>query len=174
MTIKNILPGGSMFEISMLVLFDTMIMPLAERALLPIRILHGMQIWNKEKNMNFRNCDGGLVADRIIQVIIENKQRLTDIDGAIGDGDHGINMSKGMHVAEEALKDTTYGMSKGLQVIQEALMNKIGGSMGPLYGMVFKGFVDASKKRMSLPGGSENMLEKVEKPSNHNRCCRRG
>ena len=31
MTIKkNILPGGSMFEISMLVLFDTMIMPLAE------------------------------------------------------------------------------------------------------------------------------------------------
>ena len=74
--------------------------------------------------MNFRNCDGGLVADRIIQVIIENKQRLTDIDGAIGDGDHGINMSKGMHVAEEALKDTTYGMSKGLQVIQEALRGR--------------------------------------------------
>ena len=31
--------------------------------------------------MNFRNCDGGLVADRIIQVIIENKQRLTDYTG---------------------------------------------------------------------------------------------
>ena len=126
--------------------------------------------------MNFRNCDGGLVADRIIQVIIENKQRLTDIDGAIGDGDHGINMSKGMHVAEEALKDTTYGMSKGLQVIQEALMNKIGGSVGPLYGMVFKGFVDASKKReCHYRGGSEKHAGKsVEKPSNHNRCCRRG
>ena len=112
--------------------------------------------------MNFRNCDGGLVADRIIQVIIENKQRLTDIDGAIGDGDHGINMSKGMHVAEEALKDTTYGMSKGLQVIQEALMNKIGGSMGPLYGMVFKGFVDASKKENVITGEVvKNMLEKA-------------
>ena len=114
--------------------------------------------------MNFRNCDGGLVADRIIQVIIENKQRLTDIDGAIGDGDHGINMSKGMHVAEEALKDTTYGMSKGLQVIQEALMNKIGGSMGPLYGMVFKGFVDASKKENVITGEVvKNMLEKALK-----------
>ncbi|MBQ3975947.1 MAG: dihydroxyacetone kinase subunit L, partial [Bacteroidales bacterium] len=38
---------------------------------------------------------GSLIVDRLILAIQENKQYLSDIDGAIGDGDHGINMNKG-------------------------------------------------------------------------------
>lgn len=69
-----------------------------------------------------------------------------------------------MYVAEKALEDTMYGMSKSLQVTQEALMNKIGGSMGPLYGMMFKGFMDTSKKENVIIGGVvKSMLEKALK-----------
>lgn len=103
--------------------------------------------------MGFRNEDAGSVADEIIRIIQENKEYLSDIDGVIGDGDHGINMNKGMHYAQISLqKRGTYTMSTGLEEIQIALMNKIGGSMGPLYGMIFHGFVSASKKEEIIDG----------------------
>ena len=38
----------------------------------------------------FKNNDGAVIVDRMIIVIQEKKQYLSDIDGAIGDGDHGI------------------------------------------------------------------------------------
>lgn len=95
--------------------------------------------------MSFENKNGGMITDAIILAIHENKQYLSNIDGAIGDGDHGINMSKGMSIAQQELLGKEYSMSEGLKVIQNALMNKIGGSMGPLYGMVFRGFVSASQ-----------------------------
>lgn len=115
--------------------------------------------------MSFRNEDAGSVADEIIRVIQEHKQYLSDIDGAIGDGDHGINMSKGMHYAQIALQEAgEYTMSAGLEEIQKALMNKIGGSMGPLYGMIFRGFVVASRKEAIIDGTVvENMLDKAYK-----------
>ena len=46
---------------------------------------------------------GIAVVDRLISAIQENKQYLSDIDGAIGDGDHGINMNKGFSLCREAL-----------------------------------------------------------------------
>ena len=52
----------------------------------------------------FSNKDGALVMDRMISAIQENKQYLSDIDGAIADGDHGINMNKGFSMTREALE----------------------------------------------------------------------
>ena len=46
---------------------------------------------------------GILAVDRIILAIQENKQYLSDIDGAIGDGDHGINMNKGFTLCREEI-----------------------------------------------------------------------
>ncbi len=43
----------------------------------------------------FTNEAGSVITDKLITVIQENKQYLSDIDGLIGDGDHGINMNKG-------------------------------------------------------------------------------
>lgn len=113
--------------------------------------------------MSFYNKDAGRIADQIILIIQENKQYLSEIDGAIGDGDHGINMSKGMHIAQDQLLlRKHYSMSEGLEEIQKALMNKIGGSMGPLYGMVFRGFVTASKNEAVIDGSIfANMLSKA-------------
>ena len=83
---------------------------------------------------------GSLVVDRLILAIQDNKQYLSDIDGAIGDGDHGINMNKGFTLCREALDKQPGGFSYGLKTLGKILMMKIGGSMGPLYGKFFLSF----------------------------------
>ncbi|MBO4657110.1 MAG: dihydroxyacetone kinase subunit L [Bacteroidales bacterium] len=80
---------------------------------------------------------GSLVIDRLITAIQENKQYLSDIDGAIGDGDHGINMNKGFTLCREALDKQPGDFTYGLKILGKILMMKIGGSMGPLYGKFF-------------------------------------
>jgi len=86
----------------------------------------------------FKNSDGIIVVDRMILVIRENKQYLSDIDGAIGDGDHGVNMNKGFSMTREALDKDPGDLSHGLKTLAKILMMRIGGSMGPLYGTIFK------------------------------------
>jgi dihydroxyacetone kinase-like protein len=83
--------------------------------------------------------EGILVLDNIIKVIQENKQYLSDIDGAIADGDHGINMNKGFSMCREELDRNPGDLPHGLNLLSRVLMMKIGGSMGPLYGKFFKG-----------------------------------
>jgi dihydroxyacetone kinase-like protein len=86
----------------------------------------------------FSNVAGAVVVDRMILAIQEHKQYLSDIDGAIGDGDHGINMNKGFTLTREALDGEPGNMSHGLNTLARILMTRIGGSMGPLYGKIFK------------------------------------
>ena len=86
---------------------------------------------------SFSQEEGSIIVDRLILVIQENKQYLSDIDGAIGDGDHGINMNKGFTLCREALDKQSGNLSYGLKTLGKILMMKIGGSMGPLYGKLF-------------------------------------
>lgn len=91
----------------------------------------------------FLNKDALSVAYNVIDVIIANKQRLSDIDGETGDGDHGINMSKGFSLAKERL-DPTMNFADSMSVISDTLLQEIGGSMGPLYGVMFDAFSDVT------------------------------
>ena len=59
------------------------------------------------------------------------------MDGLIGDGDHGMNMNKGFTLYEEQLGDQDTSLSDGLFDLGSVLLNKIGGSMGPIYGTIF-------------------------------------
>lgn len=86
----------------------------------------------------FSNSNGAVIVDNLILVIQKNKQYLSDIDGLIGDGDHGINMNKGFTLCREELDKNPGNMSYGLKTLSKILMLKIGGSMGPLYGKFFK------------------------------------
>ena len=79
---------------------------------------------------------GGLVLD-LAAAINENRAWLSEIDGAIGDGDHGINMSKGFSQAVAKLGDASGGLAAALQSLGDTLLSGIGGSMGPLYGSFF-------------------------------------
>ena len=86
----------------------------------------------------FTNSAGSVITDKLILAIQENKQYLSDIDGLIGDGDHGINMNKGFTMCREELDKYPGDLSYSLKVLAKILMMKIGGSMGPLYGKFFK------------------------------------
>ena len=72
------------------------------------------------------------------QTYAENKQLLTDLDAAIGDADHGINMDRGFSAVktELAAKDPP-DLSSTLQLAATVLIRTVGGAAGPLYGTVF-------------------------------------
>jgi phosphoenolpyruvate---glycerone phosphotransferase subunit DhaL len=73
----------------------------------------------------------------LVETIETNRGYLSEIDGAIGDGDHGINMSKGFALAKTRLAEQTISVSDGLALIGKTLMTEIGGAMGPIYGTFF-------------------------------------
>ncbi len=86
----------------------------------------------------FNLVEGAVVVDDLIVAIQANKQYLSDIDGLIGDGDHGINMNKGFTLCREALDASPGDLVYALNTLSKILLMKIGGSMGPLYGKFFK------------------------------------
>ena len=88
--------------------------------------------------MIFKNSTSGVIVDNLITTIQNNRDYLSEIDGKIGDGDHGINMNKGFAMCREKLTGKSYSFSEGLKILSETLMDDIGGSMGPLYGVFFE------------------------------------
>ncbi|MDR1944166.1 MAG: dihydroxyacetone kinase subunit L [Synergistaceae bacterium] len=71
-------------------------------------------------------------------VIEEKKDYLTELDSAIGDADHGINMNRGMKRVMEKTRDKEYGDFGGLyRDVAMTVMSAVGGSAGPLYGTFF-------------------------------------
>ncbi len=92
--------------------------------------------------MKFTNEEGKKIVLGIIKSIQDNKEYLSEIDGAIGDGDHGINMSKGATIAQSDVENSK-NLTEALGILSKVLMNKIGGSMGPLYGSIFMGMQEA-------------------------------
>lgn len=90
---------------------------------------------------SIENQGAGDIIREIAAIIIENKAYLSEIDGKIGDGDHGINMAKGFGRAAERL-DQQGTLTDAMQVLSNVLMAEIGGSMGPLYGMMFSDMAD--------------------------------
>lgn len=66
-----------------------------------------------------------------------NKDTLTDLDRAIGDGDHGINMSRGFDAVVAILDDEYASLGELSKKVGMTLMSKVGGAAGPLYGSAF-------------------------------------
>jgi dihydroxyacetone kinase-like protein len=71
-------------------------------------------------------------------LVAENKDLLTDLDAAIGDGDHGANMDRGMRAVVVALDDTTAVTASALfNKVGMTLVSTVGGASGPLFGTFF-------------------------------------
>jgi len=73
------------------------------------------------------------------QTIINNKQFLSDLDAAIGDGDHGINMARGFEAVGAKLQSLGPDKDMGtiLKTVGMTLITSVGGASGPLYGTAF-------------------------------------
>lgn len=75
---------------------------------------------------------------RFAQEMSEHRQELVRLDTAIGDGDHGTNMDRGMRKAMERLESSEpSNPAEVLKTVAMALVSSVGGAAGPLYGTLF-------------------------------------
>jgi dihydroxyacetone kinase-like protein len=85
----------------------------------------------------FKNSEGMQIVSNLVECIRSNVDYLTEVDGQIGDGDHGINMQKGFTLTGQRLEGSRMSYSEAMNLLGDVLLSEIGGSMGPIYGSVF-------------------------------------
>ncbi len=128
--------------------------------------------------------DDNLIPDLIAKItaaIDHHAHELSELDRAIGDGDHGLNMRRGFKaVAETAPELEALGFGEALQKAGMTLVMKVGGASGPLYGSALMAMgkhadgppssstdaaalleagIEAIKKRGKSDAGAKTMLD---------------
>ena len=89
---------------------------------------------------------------RFAAVVAENKTYLTELDMAIGDADHGINMDRGFTAVVPKLEALPGGdVGAALRTVGSTLISTVGGAAGPLYGTFFL--------QLAMAGGSQPDLD---------------
>ena len=118
---------------------------------------------------------------RAAETMRAHNQELTELDQAIGDGDHGTNMQRGFDAIEASADEiSALDLGAALQKAGMTLVTTVGGASGPLYGSllmsmgkaasseltdrasfaaVFSEGVDAVKRRGKSDVGAKTMLE---------------
>ncbi len=97
-------------------------------------------------------CD---VLSAIADTLIEHKDELTELDGPIGDSDHGVNMARGFEAVKEMLPElANEDVATILNRCGMKLVSQVGGSSGPLYGTAFM------KAGSALKGSEQVTIEK--------------
>lgn len=126
------------------------------------------------------SVDVAKLIDAVSATISTHAEELTELDSAIGDADHGLNMKRGF---EAVLADKAAIAAKplpdALRAIGMALVMKVGGASGPLYGTLFmtlgkelpaepklpelaramKASIEALKQRGKADFGNKTMLD---------------
>jgi len=110
--------------------------------------------------------------DKVVQfvrgfakVVSENKEYLTQLDSAIGDADHGINMDRGMQAAQAKLDGVPDGdVGNLLKTVGMTLVSTVGGAGGPLYGTLFlqMGMAVTGKPELSAQDWAEALTKGLE------------
>jgi len=110
------------------------------------------------------------VIDAAIEAIANNADLLGDLDRAVGDGDHGINMLRGFSaIAAQRDELVALPLPAALEAMGKILVMNVGGASGPLYGSLLMamgkagGSIDAGvaavKKRGKSDRGEKTMLD---------------
>jgi dihydroxyacetone kinase-like protein len=82
---------------------------------------------------------------RFSELVIKNQAELTRLDSAIGDADHGINMTRGMTAVIDKLDgDQPARINDLFKTVAMTLVTSVGGASGPLYGTFFLRFASAA------------------------------
>jgi dihydroxyacetone kinase-like protein len=85
-------------------------------------------------------------------ILHQNKDYLTDLDSAIGDADHGINMDRGFQSVLQKMPEWQETDIGGiLKSVGMTLMSSVGGASGPLYGTFYMraGMAVANQQELS-------------------------
>lgn len=101
-------------------------------------------------------------------VVAENKSYFTELDSAIGDADHGINMDRGFQAVLGKLDGQGSGdIGAIFKTVGMTLVSTVGGASGPLYGTFFlqlgvatagKGALDAADWGAALDAGVQGVI----------------
>ena len=99
--------------------------------------------------------NGHAIAQSLIHVakkVEENKDYLCELDGEVGDGDHGVSMTIGMRAVTRAMKglDESVLPSEVFLAAAEAYANDVGATIGPLYEAAFAAAASAAANKVEL------------------------
>ncbi len=88
---------------------------------------------------------------QVADAIIEAEPILTDADRALGDGDHGVGMERGMNAIKEKLGASEYtSVGKVFMDVGMAMMSSMGGASGAVFGTLFRAGGKSIKDSESL------------------------
>ena len=91
---------------------------------------------------------------RVCDKILDNEDKLTAADAYIGDGDHGIGMTRGFKEAKVKLESTfSEDIAIYFDVVGDALFLKSGGASGAIFGTLFKTIAESTKNSQYLTVG---------------------
>jgi phosphoenolpyruvate---glycerone phosphotransferase subunit DhaL len=96
--------------------------------------------------------------------VIAHADELTALDQAVGDGDHGVNMKRGLEaVRADAGTIAEKPLPEALKAIGTQLVMKVGGASGPLYGTLFLALSkEIAPDGSNLPAAFVKAVEAVE------------
>jgi phosphoenolpyruvate---glycerone phosphotransferase subunit DhaL len=115
--------------------------------------------------------------DALVEAVVTEAERLSDLDRAIGDGDHGVNMLRGfLAIADKRDELGGLPLAASLEAMGKLLVTNVGGASGPLYGSLLMAMgraaateaspgtiieegVAAVKKRGKSDRGAKTMLD---------------
>lgn len=94
----------------------------------------------------------------VCDTIEDQKEYLSELDGAIGDGDHGVNMAKCFRQVKAKLEETSDDeIQTIIKNVGMVVLNSVGGAMGALYGTFFMRLSMASSGKTEL--GLDDLVE---------------
>jgi dihydroxyacetone kinase-like protein len=104
------------------------------------------------------------VIDAMVATVVTNAELLSDLDRAIGDGDHGVNMARGFSVIA-AQRDELRALPLGacLEGMGKLLVMNVGGASGPLYGSLLMAMGRAAGAEPSLARMMDEGIAAVKK-----------
>jgi phosphoenolpyruvate---glycerone phosphotransferase subunit DhaL len=92
----------------------------------------------------------------VANVIEQNKDYLCELDGEVGDGDHGVSMTIGWRTARKALREAgDLTPAQALQMVSDAYADEVGAASGVLYETAFAAAARAAGDRGSLASAGD-------------------
>lgn len=97
---------------------------------------------------------------QVADAIIAAEPILTDADRALGDGDHGVGMERGMNAVKEKLEASEYeSVGKVFMDFGMAMMSSMGGASGAVFGTLFR--TGGKSIKDSKTFGSQELAELI-------------
>lgn len=100
-------------------------------------------------------ADARRVLARIATTVEERAGALSELDAALGDGDHGVSLTIGFRaVTQEVAESAPHDIGALLETTGFTLVNAVGAAMGPLYGTAFMRAGKIAAGRQEIDGAT--------------------